>query len=86
MVFITVHAMANQLQIQPGSTDFLEPQIKGIVIRITLIASINRIGFGLISWREGINPSIELCKAKIHIVETTASPVVLNVFPVKLVA
>ena len=86
MLLIAVHVVANQLKVEAGSADLFQPQVERVVIRIALIAFVDRIGFGFVGWRESVNPGIEAREAKIHIVEAAAGAVVLNVLPVELVA
>ena len=86
MLLVAVHVVANQLKIEAGAADLFQPQVERVVIRIALIAFIDRVGFGFIRRREGVNPGIEAREAEIHVVEAAAGTVVLNVLPVELVA
>ena len=48
VVFVTVHMVADQLQIEACPRDLFQPQVEGIVIRVALISLIHRVGFGFI--------------------------------------
>ena len=48
MVFVTVHVVADQLQIEACPRDLFQPQVERIVIRVALISLIHRVGFGFI--------------------------------------
>ena len=86
MLLVAVHVVANQFKIEAGAADLFQPQVERVVIRIALIAFVDRVGFGFIRRREGVNPGIEAREAEIHVVEAAAGTVVLNVLPVELVA
>ena len=48
MLFVTVHVVADQLQIEACPGDLFQPQVEGVIIRVALISLIHRVGFGFI--------------------------------------
>ena len=86
MFFVTVHVVADQLQIEACPGDLFQPQVEGVVIRVALISLIHRVGFGFIGGRKGVDPGVEAGEAQIHVIEAAAGAIVLNVLPVKLMA
>jgi hypothetical protein len=38
MLFVTVHVVADQLQIEACPGDLFQPQVEGVVIRVALIS------------------------------------------------